>query len=149
MEKHAGSEILPSSDLERQSNHLGSGGLWQHYQTGWISVSHMEPEHIHSRVSSLSTMRLNCFNIFFDSDAEAKLFELYGLDHVSFTHDGRFEWLSKEISTETYCPLRESPDWPFETNECDLAMATDHATAPLKLASDAVVSNRLKFIVLS
>ncbi|XP_062556535.1 neuronal acetylcholine receptor subunit alpha-9 [Armigeres subalbatus] len=77
-------------------------------------------------------------SIFIRDDAEAKLFELYGLDHVSFTHDGRFEWLSKEISTETYCPLRESPDWPFETNECDLAMATDHATAPLKLASDAV-----------
>lgn len=59
---------------------------------------------------------------------------------MSFTHDGHFEWLSKEISTETYCVLRESPDWPNEANECDLALGTEHASTPLKIMSDAVVS---------
>ncbi|KXJ73306.1 hypothetical protein RP20_CCG016064 [Aedes albopictus] len=77
-------------------------------------------------------------SVFVRDDAESKLNELYGLDYVSFTYDGRFQWVSKEISTETYCALGESPDWPNEANECDLALATEHASTPLKIMSDAV-----------
>uniref|UniRef100_A0A0P6K120 Putative farnesoic acid 0-methyl transferase n=1 Tax=Aedes aegypti TaxID=7159 RepID=A0A0P6K120_AEDAE len=106
---------------------------WFDNRTTWI------PED-HGNISRLVGFHYITWtpSLFVRDDGECKLNELYGLDHVSFTHDGRFEWLSKEISTETYCVLRESSDWPNEANECDLALGTEHASIPLKIMSDAV-----------
>ncbi|XP_058465279.1 neuronal acetylcholine receptor subunit eat-2 [Malaya genurostris] len=71
-------------------------------------------------------------------EAESVTLELLGIDHMSFSYDGNFEFISREISTETYCSLRESPDWPYETNECDLVLSTETNLSPLKMTSEAV-----------
>ncbi|XP_065081381.1 uncharacterized protein NtR [Ochlerotatus camptorhynchus] len=108
-------------------------GAWRDNRTSWI------PEE-HGNITRIVGFQFLTWtpSVYVRDDAELTVNEMFGLDHVSFTHDGSFEWLSKEITTDTYCALRDSPEWPHETNECDLAMATEHVTTPLKLMPDAV-----------
>ncbi|XP_053683435.1 uncharacterized protein LOC128733695 [Sabethes cyaneus] len=71
-------------------------------------------------------------------EAESVTLELLGIDHMSFSYDGHFQFVSREISTETFCSVGESLDWPYETNVCDVVLSTDLPLSPLKVTSDAV-----------
>ncbi|XP_055532815.1 uncharacterized protein LOC129722956 [Wyeomyia smithii] len=73
-----------------------------------------------------------------EDEAESVTNELLGIDHMSFTYDGYFQSVSREIQTETFCSAGESLDWPYETNVCNVILSTDSPLAPLKVTSDVV-----------
>uniref|UniRef100_A0A8D8BPZ9 Neuronal acetylcholine receptor subunit alpha-6 n=2 Tax=Culex pipiens TaxID=7175 RepID=A0A8D8BPZ9_CULPI len=71
-------------------------------------------------------------------EKDYQLAELIGTDHFTVTYDGQYEWISREITTDTFCALSSSDDWPYETNTCDVAFSSDLASTPLRFLSDAV-----------
>ncbi|XP_055626202.1 acetylcholine receptor-like protein cup-4 [Toxorhynchites rutilus septentrionalis] len=67
------------------------------------------------------------------NEAESQLTFLSASDYLVFTYDGFFEMASKEISTSTFCELKDSFKWPYETNYCELALSSEDAWTPLKM----------------
>ncbi|XP_058839054.1 uncharacterized protein LOC131694617 [Topomyia yanbarensis] len=106
---------------------------WRDNRTTWVPAEHGNITKVIGFQYLLWTPTLVA-----KDEAESVTLELLGIDHMTFSYDGSFEFVSREITTETFCSLRESPDWPHETNECDLVLSTDVPLSPLKVTSEAV-----------